>query len=304
MPRYPLSNNVKGACWKILSCAAFASIQAIVRYLTRAEHSTTVALSVNGVLFFQSLFSVLCLLPLLYKNKWHSFATQHLNWHFLKVLCAVIGLSLFYLSVKYLPLAQSIALHFLSPVIAMIGARYLLQEKITFFCFSVLLLSLIGAMLILYPEFLRMQHLSVAWIVLLPVGAAIALAASKLVTRHLGVLQEHPKTITTYLLFFTLPVSFIFALFDWVTPHASQWLWLLLLGILNVFAHYSFSSAYTNASISFLTPFGYCKFLFGTLLGYAFFNEFPQNIISIIGMACILLSAVMMQYTKEIKKLD
>jgi drug/metabolite transporter (DMT)-like permease len=274
---------------KLFSCACFASIHGIVRFLL---HAPQTELSVNGILFFQYCFGLVFLLPWLIQQKMVKFKTPYFHWHLLRILCAVGGLGLFYLTLKHLPLAQSVALNFLSPLLGLLGAKILLKEKLPPTLTFSLIISFVGVGCILYPEWQRLQHISLQWVLILPVLAALLLAGSKLLTRHLGVLGEDPRLLTAYLLFFSIIVALVPALFDWAWPQAKHWPWLIMLGALSSLAHLSFSKAYQLASVSYLTPFGFSKFFLSALIGYGVFHERPNNNLTWLGIGLILLAVI------------
>jgi drug/metabolite transporter (DMT)-like permease len=122
------------------------------------------------------------------------------------------------------------------------------------------------------------------------------LALSKLLTRKLVLLGAKPAPLTAILLLFMTPVSLPLALLDWQTPSALQWPWLLLLGLLAALSHLSFAKAYQLAEVTFLAPFGFSKFIVGTLIGYLVFAEFPNSWSLWIGMLIIGFSLGLLPY--------
>ncbi len=196
-------------------------------------------------------------------------------------------------------MAQSVALNFLSPILGLVGAKFILHEKFNKHLTCSLILSFAGSSLILYPEWQRLQLESIRWVLLLPILAAFLLAMSKLLTRKLGLLGEKPAILSAYLLFFSSPIALIPALFEWTWPNNHTWPWLIALGVLSGLAHWSFSKAYHLASVSYLTPFGFAKFFISALIGYWAFNELPENNSTWLGIALILLAVVVSSHSKK-----
>lgn len=298
-----LSHLWQGALWKILSCAAFAGINGLVRYLSGgSESSIESPLPTHVIMFFQNVFGSLFLLPLIYKLGIKRLSTRYPMAHCLRVGFAVLGVSLWYLTLKFAPIAESVALTFTGPIFTVVGAHFFLKESLGNYRILAIIICFIGAFIISRPDLALLgSHETLGFIALLPLGSAIALACNKLMTRQLARQGETAETLTAYLLFLMVPVSFALALFEWVTPNVTHWPWLLLLGLLAAIAHLSFGLAYKCAEVTFLTPFGFSKFLFSTAVGFIFFMEVPKNTlwigISVIGVSIFILSYKMPLYS-------
>ncbi len=292
-----LSDTWKGAYWKIFSMACFAGINGIVRYWSGGVDSTVDALPVNVLMFFQNIFGALFLLPLILKAGSQSIRTNHPWLHLLRILAAVAGVYLFYLSLKVMPIAESIALQFTAPIFTVLGAAIFLKEKIGMQQAIAILFSLCGAFIISRPDIpLRGGAHPIGLAALLPLSSALVLVVSKLLTRRLANEGATSTTLATYLLVFMAPASLLLALIEWKTPTIQHLPWLMLLGALAAGAHWSFARAYQLAEVTFLTPFGFSKFLLSMLVGYFAFAEFPTSISLWIGMLIIFGSIFLLGY--------
>lgn len=286
----------EGALWKILSCACFAAINGIVRYLGGGGSlAPEVHLPTNVILFFQNVFGTLFLLPFFLNQGQVNLVTRHFNWHLVRAFSAVLGIALWYFTLKHMPIAIGLALSFTGPVFTVIGAKILLGERVNTQRALAIVLSLLGAFIISRPDHaLFNKGSTLGLLALLPLGFALALAWNKLLTRKLAQKGETPESLATYLLLLMAPISLLIALPEWVTPSLSHWPWLILMGLLGALAHISFGKAYKCAEVVFLTPFGFSKFLFSTLIGYCCFLEIPSYSlwlgILVIGMSIFLLA--------------
>jgi drug/metabolite transporter (DMT)-like permease len=287
----------EGVFWKLLSCACFASINGVVRYLSGGGSlAHEVSLPTNVILFLQNIIGTLLLLPFVKASFRQIKVTQYPKIHLLRVISAVVGVSLWYLTLKKMPLAQGVALSFTGPVFTVMGARLLLGETVGTQRMFAILLSLVGAFIITRPDLaFRGDPAAGGWVIVLPLGSAIALVWNKLLTRKLAHKGESPELLAVYLLLGMAPISLIPALYEWMTPSLSHWPWLLLLGLLAATAHVSFGKAYALAEVTFLTTFGFSKFLFSTIIGYFFFLEIPSRPLWI-GMVIIGVSVLLLSY--------
>ncbi len=288
----------QGAFWKIVSCACFAGINGVVRYCSGGSSDSGIEpLPVNVIMFFQNIFGTLFLLPWVLKPGFKSLKTRHPFLHLIRIMTAVAGVYLWYLSLQAMPIAEGVALTFTGPIFTVIGASLLLQEKISSQRLSAIVLSLVGAFIISRPDIpLRGGNHPIGLAALLPLSSALTLALNKLLTRKLANLGETPISLAIYLLLLMAPVSLLPALYEWTNPNLVHWPWLILLGLLAAGAHLSFSKAYQLAEVTFLTPIGFTKFFLSTLVGYFAFSELPKTWSLWIGVTIIFSSILLLGY--------
>lgn len=291
-----LSKAWQGAFWKVISCACFAGINGIVRYFSGGIQDNGIEpLPVNVLMFFQNVFGTLFLLPWILKPGLKALTTRHPILHFLRIITAVGGVYLWYLSLKVMPIAEGVALTFTGPIFTVIGASLFLHEKISVQRLCAIILSLLGAFIISRPDIpLYGDSHPLGLSAILPLASALALAFNKLLTRKLANLGETPISLATYLLLLMAPVSLLPALYEWTTPSLCHWPWLILLGLLASGAHLSFSKAYQLAEVTFLTPIGFTKFFLSTLVGYIAFSELPTHWSLWIGVSIIFGSILLL----------
>lgn len=284
-----ISTAWQGAFWKVLSCAAFACINGIIRYISKGANGSLEPLPAAELLFFQESLGALCILPFIFKTGPQIFITHYFSLHLARVVTAALGVLLWYMSLRYMPIAEALALAFTGPIISVLGATFILREKLTFKRFLAISLSLTGAFLITRPD-TPFSEGGMKWglFTLLPLGSALVMAMSKICSRRLGILGESPERMTVYLFFFIAPVALLPAFFEWVTPNLNHLPWLLLLGALATFAYFALNKAYVLAEVTFLVPFGFSKFFFSTAVGFLAFAEFPTSKTAWFGIVAIL----------------
>ncbi len=299
-------HQIEGGLWKIASCACFAGINGIVRYLTGGGgEGLETPLPIYIIIFFQSVFAAMIMLPSIVKATSEPWQTTYKGIHLIRVLTAVVGTGLWYSALYYMPITQVVALGFTGPIFTVIGARLLLSEHIDRKRFLAISLSFIGAFIILRPDnaLLGYQGYQFGWITLLPLAAAVAFASSKLCTRKLGSAGESVPVMTFYLLVLMIPFSLFPALMNWVTPSLHHWPWLIAIGFLGMGAHYCLTKSLSIGEVSFVMPFGSSKILICALVGYLAFDEFPQGWSIWLGFVIIFLSVMLlsgkMQYNEK-----
>ena len=91
-----------------------------------------------------------------------------------------------------------------------------------------------------------------------------------------------------YLMFFMLPVTFVPAVFVWTHPTLKEFGILGVIGILLSTAHFAWMKALTLADISALEPVNFTRLVWGALLGFLFFAEFPTIWVWVGGLMIVV----------------
>ncbi len=243
------------------------------------------------------------MLPFIINNGRQALYTNRPFLHLIRVLVAVAGVGLWYWGIYYLPLAQAVALSFTGPIFTVIGAHIFLKEQISANRVFAICVCFIGAFIVMRPDkaIFSPEIDAFGWQALLPLGAAIAFAISKLLSRVLASQGESADSMTFYLLVLMAPISLVPAGYDWVMPTADQLPWLVAMGVLAAGAHYTLTRSLAIAEVSFVMPFGYSKILISALIGYAAFGEVPNSLTMWIGTAIIVLSTTLLSLPERNK---
>lgn len=190
---------------------------------------------------------------------------------------------LFFLGLRFLPLAETAAITFSSPVITLVLAGPLLHERITGSGIAATLVGFAGVLAVIQPF-----SGSVSPAVLLPLAAAFSASLYALLTRKVGA-GDAPSTTWFYTAVvgtFVMPLT---SPLGWVMPGPLDAMLLGMLGVLGGFGHLAVINAYRRAAASLIAPLGYLGLAWTALLGLAFFAEFP-NAVALVGMGAIAVS--------------
>ncbi len=265
-----------GASWKVAGFACYAGLNAIARYLTGGANTQLEShLPVPVIIFCQDLIALCILLPWIVHRAKIRLIPHHFGLHLFRVVMSAAAIIAWYFTIQFMPLAQAVALSVIGPMLGVMGARWFLQEKFGWVRAGIILASLTGACLLVHPGSALISNQSNQIGLLSLLCATSFFAIAKLATRKLATLGESAQSLTSYLFIFIVPVSFIPAILNWVTPLAMHWPWLLLAGALTALAIYCVSNALVHAEVSFLAPFDICQFMMNALIGYIAFMELP-----------------------------
>lgn len=193
-------------------------------------------------------------------------------------LCFITGLSL-------LPIATASTLVWTSPIFLTIAATLILKEHVAAVRWLAVFVGFIGVMLVVNPA-----SVDYSLAMLLPLAAAIFIAARDLVTRKLD-----PSLHSLYVTWTTLVVvtiaGLLISFFDWRPIALTQILWLCASAVLISSAFFVQISAVRLGELSFIAPFSYTGILVAVFYGFVVWEELPGTAM-ILGIVLIILSGL------------
>lgn len=212
--------------------------------------------------------------------------TQRPGLQILRGLLLVVSTSMFYLSLQYMPLAETAAISFVAPLFVTLLSGPLLKERIRARQWIAVLLGFVGVLVIVRPGGALFDAVS-----LLPVLTAACFSFYQVLTRKLAG-REHPLTTLFYTGLIGGIVSSAALPFYWIMPTPLQGLLMIAIGILGASGHLYLIRAAEHASPAVLAPFAYTQLIWSTLLAFIAFREFPDRV-SVLGMAIIVLAGML-----------
>jgi drug/metabolite transporter (DMT)-like permease len=193
-------------------------------------------------------------------------------------------------ALRHLPLAEATAINYTSPTLVILLSVAVLKERMTRPRWSFVVAGMAGMLLIVRPGAAILHGGAV-----FALAGALLYAAFQILTRRLAaedprVTLFYPALAGTALMTFALP--FVAA------PADASWTdvgLILVAGALGTVGHFLFILAFQRAPASGLTPFTYMQIVFATLLGWAFFGQFPDAP-ALLGMAVIAGSGLLLAW--------
>ncbi len=279
MSDQPTSNNVKGAILALVAFAVFASHDVIIKLI--GEHY-----SPFQIVFFSVLFSFpLAMLFLMRDVEPGTLLPRHPWWMLARTIAAVItGFSAFY-AFTVLPLAQTYAILFASPLLITVLAIPILKESVGLHRWIAVLVGLGGVLVVLRPgqTELSLGHLAA-------VSAAIFGALTAIIVRKVG-REERMVVMLIYPVmanFFIMGIAMIFVYKPMPLTH---------LGMVAVIALFSWVAgqllvkSYQQGEAAIVAPMQYSQIIWAALYGWFVFQDVPDQM-TILGAAIIIVSGV------------
>lgn len=200
------------------------------------------------------------------------FVTKQIGSHVFRVLLAVVGIQLWVLGLKTVPIWQAVALIMTSPFFVTVGAALLLREKVGMERWLATAIGFAGGMIILAPWSEGFTSSA-----LYPLGAAVFWAAASLMTKRLT-RAESPDTVTAYLLVLLTPINALYAGYEGFVVPSGDALWLVVIaGALTALAQLVLTRAYAVADASYVQPFDHLKLPLNVLFGWLAFSFVPAG---------------------------
>lgn len=206
---------------------------------------------------------------------------------------AVGSATLFIIALKYVPLADAVAVSFVAPFLVTVFGALLLKEPVGLRRWLAVAIGFIGMLIVIRPG-LAVFHPAIFLVVI----AAMFFAVRQLVSRWLSGIDQIVTTIA-----YTSIVAFLLTSlaqpFVWSTPTDINTL-LIILGLttFSALGEVLIISALDIAQSVVLAPIHYTLILWSTLYGYFVFNELPDQW-TLIGCSIIVLSGLYTIYREH-----
>jgi drug/metabolite transporter (DMT)-like permease len=189
--------------------------------------------------------------------------------------------------ISIMPLAESTALLFVTPLIVVILASWLLRESVSAGRWIAVVAGFAGALLIARPG----GAMTTQGIILMSL-ATLCYAIYQVQTRQMSV-TENTVTMWFYTALVGTVAMTLAAPLYWGGPMPGplQALAIASLGIYGGTGHLLMTRAFRHAPASALSPFLYAQLIWATLLGWLFYDQLP-DLLSVSGMVVIAASSL------------
>ncbi|MEL6510140.1 MAG: DMT family transporter [Pseudomonadota bacterium] len=216
----------------------------------------------------------------------------------------IIGIGAMFTSLRYLPLADAIAIAFVMPFIMLLLGRFILGEQVGPHRLAACAVGFVGTLLVIQPNFV-----DVGAAALLPLLVAVVFALFMLTTRQMAkevdpvTLQAVSGTMATAVLLIGLYIASVFnspsTIMVWDDTGAVTLL--VVAGLIGTVAHLLMTWSLRFAPSATLAPMQYLEIPFATLIGFFLFRDLLDGLAAI-GIA-ITISAGLYIIMRE-RRLD
>ena len=240
-------------------------------------------------------FTVFWTLPLMF-----FFFRKNLKWSENPKLQILRGITLlsanicFFYSISIISMAKALTLAFIAPLVTTALSTIILGENVGIKRWSAVIVGFIGSLVVIRPGLIEFNLATLA-----ALGTGFFYGVYLIITRKLHTVDNPLLTLLITGVVGAI-ISSLFVPIIWINLSQSQWLWLALMGIFACLGHLLLIYSLRYADASKLAPFGYFEIVTTIILGYYFFQDFP-DIWTFTGLLIIISSGVYV-FNREIKK--
>ncbi len=296
-----------GAIWATAAMVCFSANDVIVKFLSCGYplYQLIFIRSTVGLVFILAI-----LVPLTGSHA--MLKTKRLPLHIARGLRVVFANFCFFLGLAALPLAEAVAIFFISPLLISVASIVFLGETVGPRRWVAIAVGLIGVLVVLRPGTDAFQTAA-----LLPLAAACGYAALHILTRKIGG-TENATAMAFYIQCTFLAVSGTaglalgngqFETFDhpsmeflfraWIWPPATDFLLMAALGVTSSIGGFTISEAYRRSEAALVAPFEYVAMPMAVFWGLTVFGEWPDAV-AWAGIALIMLSGVFLVWREAV----
>ena len=221
--------------------------------------------------------------------------SRHVPVHALRGLFLVGGAFTFFLSLKFLPLAEATSLIFVAPIFITALSVPLLGEQVGWRRWSAVIAGFIGVLIIVRPGAEAFQPAS-----LIVVGTAVLYALIMISARFIRS-GENVWTFMFYMVLFPALFSGLAVPLVWRTPEWEHMPLFLGIAVFGATGMTLISQAFRLAPAAIIAPFDYTALIWASLLGWLLWEEIP-TVWTYAGAALIITSGIYIVIRETQKK--
>ncbi len=242
------------------------------------------SLSLGQLLWCRFMVQVIVLIPLVWLTgrQW-KMRGRVLRLTFIRTLLHIAGIGGMFTALRYLPLADAVAIAFVMPFIMLLLGKYVLGEEVGSRRLIACIVGFLGTLLVVQPSFA-----DVGWPALWPIFVAFTFALFMLVTRQIAK-QTDPVSLQAVsgamAIAIMSPLLWLFS--DDVAglamrlPDGTETLLLVGIGLFGTLGHLMMTWSLRFAPSATLAPMQYLEIPFATAIGYVVFRDLPNGLATV-----------------------
>lgn len=267
----------RGVLYMITAVLFFALMNIMVKYIPR--------MGAVEIVFFRSLVS-LVMSYVMIRQLGISVWGNNKKWLIIRGIAGSVGLLMFFVTIKEIPLGSAIAIQYLSPIFTSILGIFIVRERVYPIQWLFFTMAFAGVVAIQgFDERVGPVYAAVGVLGALAAGLAYN-SIRKLKS------SDNPMVIIFYFPLITLPVTGIYLFWTWITPNLFELTMLLGIGVVTQIAQYFLTKAYQADDLSKISSVQYIGIIFALFFGFVLFGE-TYSLNSGIGIVLILLGVVL-----------
>ena len=265
-PHAQVQNTSLGIIFRVSAMCCMAGLGAIVKWTS--GHGVPVL----EIVFFRNAFAFIPVL--LYVSRTSGLGvlkTKRPIGHLIRSSIGLSGMVFGFSAVSLLPLTQSTALSFSSPLFMTALSAWILREPVGPHRWAAVAVGFIGVLIMIHPDPAHFAGIGVVFALI----SAVSAAGAQIAIREIGRTEPGP-TIVFYFTLAGTVLGLASLPFGWVMPNLSILCFLILGGLLGGVGQLFLTEALRRANVAVVAPFDYTQMVWATLFGFFIWHEIPK----------------------------
>lgn len=281
-----MNQSIIGILWMVITTILFVGVTATVRYLegeVPAPQAAFLRYAIGTVMLAPSLITLTKFKP----------ERSLFNKFILRGFVHSIGVTLWFYAMSVMPVAEVTAIGFLTYIFVSIGASIFLKEKLHKHRLSAILISFIGALIILRPGFKVIESGQLGMLI-----ATMVFTASYLIAKVVSK-ERTSSEIVAMLSIFTTIFLIPSAIYSWEPLSLQALLILAFTALIATLGHITMTKAIKAAPMVVTQPVLFLQLVWASMVGLFIFDE-EFDLFVIIGGTVIMLCVCYVSYREHI----
>jgi len=280
-----LNQSIVGILWMVITTILFVGVTATVRYLegdVPAPQAAFLRYAIGTLMLAPSLISLSKIKP----------DRPLLNKFILRGFVHSIGVTLWFYAMSVMPVAEVTAIGFLTYIFVSLGASIFLKEKLHKHRLSAILISFVGALIILRPGFKVIESGQLGMLI-----ATMVFTASYLIAKIVSK-ERSSSEIVAMLSIFTTIFLIPSAIYSWEPLSLEAFLILAFTALIATLGHITMTKAIKAAPMVVTQPILFLQLVWASMVGLFIFDE-KFDLFVILGGTIIMLCVCYVSYREH-----
>ena len=281
-----MNQSIIGIMWMVLTTVLFVGVTATVRYLegeVPAPQAAFLRYAIGTLLLTPSLITLIKIKP----NK------PLMSKFLLRGLVHSFGVTLWFYAMSVMPVAEVTAIGFLTYIFVSIGACIFLKEKLHKHRITAVIISFLGALIILRPGFKVIESGQLGMLM-----ATVVFTASYLIAKIVSK-ERSSSEIVAMLSVFTTIFLIPSAIYSWEPISIEALLILAFTALIATIGHITMTQAIKAAPMVVTQPILFLQLVWASMVGLFLFDE-QFDLYVIIGGTIIMICVCYVSYREHV----
>ena len=255
-----MNQSLVGILWMVITTILFVAVTASVRFLDGEVPAPQAA-------FMRYLIGTLLLTPALISLIKVKPSKPLMNKFLLRGVVHSIGVTLWFYAMSVMPVAEVTAIGFLTYIFVSIGACIFLNEKLHKHRLTAIVISFIGALIILRPGFKEIGNGQIGMLI-----ATIVFTLSYLIAKIVSKERSSAEIVAMLSLFttiFLIPT----AIYSWEPLSIKALIVLTFTAVIATLGHITMTKAIKSAPMVVTQPILFLQLVWASMVGLFIFDE-------------------------------